>query len=314
MRSRFTALESFGEEELERLKSSTAAVIGLGATGSVIAEHLARHGVNLVLVDRDYLEKSDLYSSSLYTREQVEQGLPKAEAARRRLEGFSDADIEAHVDSLSGDKTALLGPADIVMDGTDNLETRFLVDEYSHRESVPWVYTAAIVEKGYSMLFDQRCFSCVFEDVEAGSLGTCETEGVMREVSTIAASRSALKAVRYLAGKDVEEKLDVVPSGESLKVRSEGCEVCGEGEYRRLDETDDTVSVCGENKYELEREVGEEAFQRLRQQGKVVADNDYLTRVEIDGRGFALFRSGRAIVEARDRGHAEAVFDELVGR
>ncbi|MFB6213584.1 MAG: ThiF family adenylyltransferase [Candidatus Nanohaloarchaea archaeon] len=314
MRSRFTALDSFGEEELERLKSSTAAVVGLGATGSVITEHLARHGMNLMLVDRDYLEENDLYSSSLYSTEQVEQGLPKAEAARRRLEGFSDATIEAHVESLSGDKTELLGPADIVMDGTDNLETRFLLDEYSHREKVPWVYTAAIAEKGYSMLFDGKCFSCVFEDVKAGSLGTCETDGVMREVSTIAASRSALKAVRYLAGKEVEEKLDVVPSGESLEVRSEGCEVCEEGEYRRLDETDDTVSVCGENKYELERDVGEEAFQRLRQQGKVVADNDYLTRVEIDGRGFALFRSGRAIVEARDRGHAEAVFDELVGR
>ncbi|MFB6190317.1 MAG: ThiF family adenylyltransferase [Candidatus Nanohaloarchaea archaeon] len=310
MRSRFRALR--GEEELDRLENSRAAVVGLGATGSVIAEHLARHGVNLLLIDRDYLEENDLYSSNLYRREQVERGLPKAEAAKQELSRFTD--VKAEVASLGPGNASMLEEADMILDGTDNLETRFLVDEYSQKSGTPWIYTAAIAEKGYSMLFDDECFSCLFDEVEAGSLGTCETEGIMREVSSIAASRSALKAVNLLAGQEVEERLDVVPDGEKLEVESGDCEVCQGGSYPHLEARKSTEAVCGEDKYQLEREAGEKAFERLRELGEVVADNDYLTRVEIDGRSFALFRSGRAIVEARDRGHAEAWFDELLGR
>lgn len=312
MRSRFRAIDGYGEEELEKIQDSTAAVVGLGATGSVIAEHLARHGVNLVLVDRDYLEENDLYSSNLYNRDQVEKGLPKAEAARQRLEELTD--VQPRVENLDGESTGLLDSADILLDGTDNLETRFLLDEYSSKNSTPWIYTAAIAEKGYSMLFDGSCFSCVFEDVNAGSLGTCETDGVMREVAALAASRSALKAVKYLAGKNVDETLDTVPDGESLQVEKPGCEVCEAGRYPHLEKNEVTVSVCGENKYQLSREVSEAAFERLREQGDVLADNRYLVRVDIDGKSFALFRSGRAIVEARDRGHAEARVDKVLGR
>jgi molybdopterin/thiamine biosynthesis adenylyltransferase len=310
MRSRFEALR--GEGELENLEGSEAAVVGLGATGSVMAEHLARHGVDLLLIDRDYLEENDLYSSSLYAREQVERGLPKAEAAKQELSQFTD--VEAKVASLDPGSISVLEGADIILDGTDNLETRFLIDEHSRKTGTPWIYTAAIAEKGYSMLFDTNCFSCLFDEVEAGSLGTCETEGIMREISSMAASRSALKAVNFLAGHEPDESLDVVPSGESLEVESKGCKVCQDGSYPHLEAGKSVESVCGEEKYQLERDIDDRAFERLRELGEVVADNEYLTRVEVEGRSFALFRSGRAIVEARDRGHAEARFDELLGR
>ncbi|MFB6147968.1 MAG: ThiF family adenylyltransferase, partial [Candidatus Nanohaloarchaea archaeon] len=298
MHSRFTALEGYGEKEKEKLDSSTAAIVGLGATGSVMAEHLARHGVDLVLIDRDYLEENDLYSSNLYTREQVGKGVPKAEAAKERLQELTG--IEAHVESLSGRNVDLLEDADIVLDGTDNLETRFLLDEYSARTGTPWMYTAAIAEKGYSMLFKEKCFSCVFEEVRAGSLGTCETEGIMREVSTLAATRSALKAVQHLSGKEVEEVLETVPPGEKLEVECPGCEVCEKGNYPHLEGEGKMEAVCGENKFQLEREVDEDTFERLRRAGEVVADNKYLTRVKVKGNSFALFRSGRAIIEARN--------------
>ncbi|MFB6217239.1 MAG: ThiF family adenylyltransferase, partial [Candidatus Aenigmatarchaeota archaeon] len=223
MFTRFKALTGFGEEELEQLQDSKVAIIGLGATGSVIAEHLARHGVKLVLVDRDYLEPKDTYSSNLYTLEDSEKGLPKAVAAEEKLSDFTE--VESHVTSLKPGNTSILGDVDIILDGTDNLETRFMLNDYSKKNGVPWIYTAAIGEKGYSMFFREECFNCVFEEISAGSLKTCETAGIMREVSTIVGSISARKAVYFLAGKEVKEKLDTV-NGESFEVESTGCDVC----------------------------------------------------------------------------------------
>ncbi len=310
MFSRFKTLENFGEEELEKLKDSKVAVVGLGATGSVIADHLARHGVQLVVFDRDYLEAKDTYSSNLYTPEDTEKSVPKAAAAEEKLSQFTE--VEAHVENLDGENIRKLEDVDLIMDGTDNLETRFLINEFSKKENIPWIYTAALGEDGYSMLFEENCFSCVFEEVPAGTLDTCETSGIMREVSSITASRSAWKAVRYLCGKEVEEELETV-SGESFGVESNGCDVCEEGEYEHLERGKRTGSVCGENKYQVEKEMGEEAFDRLRDSGEVVAENEYLLRVVVDDREFVLFSSGRAIIEARDPGHAEALFSEVLG-
>lgn len=310
MYSRFTVLDSFTEEDLEKLQDSTAAVVGLGATGSVIAEHLARHGVNLILIDRDYLEQNDLYSSNIYNPEQCEKSLPKAKAAGEYLSQFTD--IETYTEHLDGSNIDLLDSADIILDGTDNLETRLLLNEYSKKTETPWIYTAAIAERGYSMLFDQKCFSCIFEDIDSGSLGTCETEGIMRETASIAASKSAVKAVKYLTGREIEEKLDTA-RGESMEVENPGCEVCEGDKYSRLESSGIAVSVCGENKYQLKREVSEAAFERLRESGEVIADNSYLTRISLDEDSFALFRSGRAIIEARNEDHARARFDEVVG-
>ncbi len=309
MYSRFEAIESIGEE-LEQLQNSAAAVIGLGATGSVIAEHLARHGVDLVIVDRDYLEEKDIYTSNLYSREQAEESVPKAVAAREKLSDFTRT--EAYVEHLDGSNVEMLDDADIIMDGTDNLETRFLISEYSRKNRVPWVYTAVIAEQGYSMFFDQECFSCVFEEVPAGELDTCETAGIMRETAAVAASRSTWKAVRYLAGKEVENRFEMFPGGK-LDVESPGCEVCEDGKFEHLESSSTAVSLCGENMYQLETGTDEAALERLREMGEVIADNDYLLRTLINGREFVLFNSGRAVVEARDSNEAEARLSEVLG-
>ncbi len=310
MYSRFKTLKDFGEDELEKLQNSKVAIIGLGATGSVIAEHLARHGVSLAAFDRDYLEEKDPYSSSLYTPESTEESLPKAIAAEEKLSQFTE--VEAYVENLESNNIGKLEDVDLIMDGTDNLETRFLINEFSKKENIPWIYTAALGENGYSMLFQSQCFSCIFDQIPAGTLDTCETSGIMREVSLIAASRSAWKAVRFLSGKNVKEKLETV-SGESFETESAGCKTCEEGKYEHLETGKKTGSVCGENKYQIEKEIGEKAFERLKDTGDVIAENSYLTRAVIDGREFVLFDSGRAIIEARDSGHAEAIFSEVLG-
>jgi len=310
MYSRFEALSNFGEEELRKLKDSKAAIIGLGATGSVIAEHLARHSIELLVVDRDYLEMNDLYSSNIYTPEDCENSLPKALAAKNYLEKFTE--VQAEIESLNPENTRLLEGVDLIIDGTDNMETRFLINEFSKKNNIPWIYTSVLGEKGYSMFFNDNCFSCIFEKLSAGSLDTCEVSGVLRETSTISASITAQKAVKYLSGKEVSEKLDTT-DGQSFEVEKPGCEVCRGEDYPHLNSERKTVAVCGENKYQLEKELSPEAFEKVKSQGEIVSENKYVLRVKIDGRSIALFSSGRVILEAKDRGHAESLLSEIVG-
>lgn len=311
MYSRFKALESFGEEELERVQNSTVAVVGLGATGSVMAEHMARHGANLILVDRDYLEPNDCYSSNLYETSECERRLPKAEVAARKLEDFTE--VKSHTKSINPENVSILDDAELILDGTDNMETRFLLNDYSKKNNTPWIYTAALGRKGYSMFFDQKCFNCVFEQVSTGTVGTCETEGILRETSTIAASVSAKKAVKKLAGNSPAEKLYAIHLNEEFDVESEGCDVCESEEYPHLEAGKKVSSVCGERKYEIRRDITEKAIENIRQIGSEIEENKYLVRAEIDGREFVAFKSGRVILEAEDEDHAEQIFAEVVG-
>ncbi|MFB6174343.1 MAG: ThiF family adenylyltransferase [Candidatus Nanohalobium sp.] len=309
--SRLQALENLTEQQIKQLQASKVAVIGLGATGGVIAESLARYGVNLKIFDRDYLEENDLYSSGLYTETECRKSLPKAEAAAEKLSEFTE--VEKHVESLNAGNVNSLDEVDLVIDATDNMETRFLIDEYARKNGKAWVYTAALAETGYSMFFDEKCFSCVFEQVRPGKLGTCRTEGIVRDVAALAGHRSSLKAFKHLTGLEVSEKLDVVPSGESFDVEASGCEVCRGENFPHLGSEEKVSSVCGENKYQVNTELPEEAFEKLRAAGEVVADNEYILRAEVDGKEFALYHSGGALLEAEDRGHAEARFSEVVG-
>ncbi len=310
MYSRFETLQKFGKNELQKIKDSKVAIVGLGATGSVIAEHLARHGANLVLIDRDYLEHNDIYSSNIYTLEDCEKSIPKAVAAKEYLEQFTN--VESYVRSLNSENVELLKDSDLLIDGTDNMETRFLINEFSKKEDTAWIYTAVIGEKGYSMLFDENCFNCIFDSLQAGALETCETSGVLRETSTIAASFTSSKAVHYLAENPVEERLDTV-SGESFEISSPGCTVCDDGNYPHLESLEKTTSVCGENKYQIKTDISENGFEKIRKHGKIISDNEYVLRAEIKNKEIALFRSGRVIVEAKDSGHAESFVSEIVG-
>ncbi|WEL19845.1 ThiF family adenylyltransferase [Candidatus Nanohalococcus occultus] len=311
MYSRFKALGNYGEDELEKLQDSTVAVIGLGATGSVIAEHLARHGVKLVLIDRDYLEPNDCYSSNLYTPKECEKHVPKAEAAAKKLGDHTQT--ESKVTSLNPENIGVLDGVDLIVDGTDNMETRLLINEYSKKNNVPWIYTAALGEKGYSMLFDENCFNCVFEDISPGTVGTCETDGILREVSTIAGSVSARKAVEYLTDKSPEQCLYGVHMDRKLEVESSGCEVCNRENFPHLESQSKVSSVCGKNKYEIRREIPASGFERIKQSGERIEENKYLVRAVINGKEFVAFRSGRAIIEAEDEGHAEELFAEVIG-
>ncbi|MFB6200330.1 MAG: ThiF family adenylyltransferase [Candidatus Nanohaloarchaea archaeon] len=310
MHQRFTALKNYGENDLKQLKNSTVAVIGLGTTGSVIAEHLARHGVKLKIFDRDYLEEKDLYTSTLYTREDTEKALPKAVAAEKHLEQFTE--VEKFNKHVKPGETSELEDVELIMDGTDNIRTRQLINDFSKKHGIPWIYTAVVGEKGYSMLFDQKCFNCLLNNQkQLNSLETCETAGVMRETASIIASKSSRKAIKLLTGENVTEKLETV--SESFEVETNSCKVCREEEFHHLERSESSASLCGENKYLLERKVTEAALERLKQVSEVEAENKHLVQAKIGERQLTVFRDGRIIVEARDKGHAEATVSEALG-
>lgn len=291
MYSRFEALKKY---DLEKIQASTVAIVGLGATGSVMAEHLARHGVNLVLVDRDYLEMNDLYSSNLYSRDQWESALPKAKAAEEKLEEMTRA--EAFVKNLDSSNMDLLEEADVILDGTDNLETRLMIDEYASENDIPWIYTAALGEKGFSMFVEENCFRCIFERTDPAS--SCEQNGIMREVSSIAASKSSLKAIRYLSGLEPDQRLEMIPDGKKFDLGEE-CNCSEKGKELKVS------SVCGENKYQVFGDKRPEDFG-----GEVTNENDYLKKIVFQDKALTVFNSGRAIILADSSEEAERVYRE----
>lgn len=285
MYSRFNALPKYN---LEEIKGSTVAVVGLGATGSVIAENLARHGINLVLIDRDYLEMNDLYSSNLYDKEQCEKALPKVKAAEDKLASITE--VETHLTNLSKDNKQIL-KSDLIIDGTDNIETRYVIEEYSKNNGIPWIYTSALGERGFSMFIENKCFKCLFDRISPKD--SCQSNGIMREVSSIAGSKSSLKAVKYLSGVEVKEKLEIIPEMDEYDVGECNCE----GVELKASQ------VCGENKFQVQGDRKPSSFS-----GEEIVSNKYLRRIRIDGSQVTVFNSGRAIIEAESLERAQELY------
>ena len=205
--SRQTRFAPLGPDGQARLGRSTAVIVGCGALGTVQAALLARAGVGtLRLVDRDYVETSNLQRQVLYTEADAVAGIPKAEAARRHLaEANSEVNLETRISDLdAGNVEELLGGADVILDGTDNFETRMLINDFSVRDGVPWIYGAAVSSYGIAMPVlpgDSACFRCVYPEPPTSAQPTCETAGVLGPMTSVIGSIQAMEAIKILAGR-----------------------------------------------------------------------------------------------------------------
>ena len=204
--SRFAGL---GPEGQRRIRAARVAVVGLGALGSVQADLLARAGVGaLRLIDRDFVEISNLQRQTLYEESDAAEALPKAVAAGRRLARVnSEVQIEPLVGDLSPrniDET--LEGVDLILDATDNFETRYLINDFAVRGGIPWVYGAAVGSYGLKLAIVPgltACFRCVYPEPPRGAQPTCETEGVLGPVTAAIASLQTGDALKILAcGRD----------------------------------------------------------------------------------------------------------------
>ena len=330
--SRQIRFAPFGQEGQERLAASTAVIVGCGALGTVQAQLLARAGVGrLRLVDRDYVDESNLQRQVLYTEEDARDGLPKAEAARRHLvEANSGVDVQALVADLNpADAEELLGGAHVILDGTDNFETRMLINDYAVRESVPWIYGAAVGSYGIAMPVlpdDSACFRCVYPEPPAGVQPTCETAGVLGPVTSVIGSIQAMEAMKILAGRaeSVRRKIfrgdlwDGPIRETAMPERDPECPACGRREFRYLQgEKRAPVSLCGRNAVQIHERTRpvdlKDLAARLAGLGTVRA-NEFALRFAEGAYEVTVFADGRAIVKGTvDVGVARSLYSRFVG-
>ncbi|MES2221938.1 MAG: ThiF family adenylyltransferase, partial [Acidobacteriota bacterium] len=204
--SRQTLFAGIGEQGQQKLFAAHVAIVGCGATGAAVAGLLARAGVGtLTLVDRDYVEWSNLQRQVLFQEQDAAEGLPKAEAARRRIAEFnSQTQIHAHVaDLVPANIHALLSDAQLVLDATDNFETRYLLNDYAVEQTKPWIYAGAVGSYAVTMNIlpgDTACLSCIFPDPPSGIVETCDTSGILNPAVNLAASLESVEAIKWIVG------------------------------------------------------------------------------------------------------------------
>jgi adenylyltransferase/sulfurtransferase len=324
-----------GEDGQRKLHQATAVVVGCGATGTVIANHLARAGIgHLRIVDRDFIELNNLQRQLLFDEEDIAQQLPKAEAARRKLAAVnSEIEIEGLVVDVNPDTVLpLLEGADLVLDGTDNFETRFLVNDACVKLGIPWIYSGVIASYGMSMTIlpgETACLRCLMGSMPApGTTPTCDTAGVLGPSVAVVASIAAGEALKLLAGfGELNHGLlnfDLLDNSlDTFEVlRRPDCPACGQQDYEFLNAQQGTrtATLCGRNAVQISV-TGRPALdlaalaQRMRASGIAgVAVNPYLLRATLDGLEVTLFPDARAIVKGtEDEGVARTIYARYVG-
>ena len=309
----------FGEEGQRRLSEGCALVCGCGALGSVVAETLVRAGVGYVrIVDRDFLELNNLQRQVLFDEQDVADGLPKAIAAANKLRRInSQIEIEpVVVDVTHRNIVELAGDVDVIIDGTDNFATRFLVNDFAVKHGTPWIYGGCIGAEGQTMTIlpgETACLACLMSEAPPpGATPTCDTAGILAPIVGVIASIEAVEALKSLSGhrEAVSRSLTIVDLWDNQvrhvdlsRLRENGdCRVCRHGEFKWLSgERGSTSAVlCGRNAVQLspagKAAVSlEDLASRLAGIGRVER-NAFLLRLAVDGYLLTVFPDGRTIV------------------
>jgi len=244
-----------GKDSQKLLSKKKVAIVGLGATGSSSAELLTRAGVsNLVLIDRDYIEESNLQRQHLFIEKDI--GKSKAIVIKKHLKKInSKVNIAEYFDNLDKKNIDILNDSDLILDCTDNLSARFLINEYSIVKNIPWIYSAVIRNSGYifNSIPKKICFKCFMKDNEASE--TCESSGVMNSASTLVSSIQVSEAIKILLNKKYEENLLFINLEKNIldkiKVKkNKNCNACNnEFQYLTGKKEKKIISFCGKDIY-----------------------------------------------------------------
>ena len=328
--SRHILLKEIGEEGQIKLSKSSVIIVGCGALGTTIANNLVRAGIGEIkIVDRDIVEMSNIQRQSLFDEEDI--GSPKAWVAGKKLQKVnSKIKLEAIVEDMNNTNIEeVIEGTDLVIDGTDNMETRFLINDACIKHNIPWVYGGAIGTHGMSMNIipnDTPCFRCVFPNLpNAGALPTCDTAGVLNTIPPIIASIESTEALKILLGKTINNKLltyDVwTHDFQSIKIKKNNeCECCVKRNFEFLNAKKKTqiVSLCGENAVQITPAKTmilsfEHLAQKLRKSGKVEV-TEIILKFIVDSYQINIFESGRAIVYGtKDEKIAKSLYAKYVG-
>jgi molybdopterin-synthase adenylyltransferase len=330
--SRQVLFAGIGEAGQQKLHAAHVALVGCGATGAAAASLLARAGAGtLTLIDRDFVEESNLQRQVLFDEQDASESLPKAEAARRKIALFNSAvEVRAHVADLTpGNIHELLSGATLVLDATDNFETRYLLNDYAIEQSKPWIYSAAVGAYAVTMNVlpnDTACLACIFPEAPSGTVETCDTAGILNSAVNLAASLAVTEAIKFLVGAHDRLRRTLLScdlwTNEWSQIAaahpSKGCPVCQGRDFRHLrGEGRPHITLCGRNSVQI-HEHGRpvnfaELEARLRPHGKV-RHNSMLLRFERGEHVLTVFADGRAIIQGTtDVAQARSLYARFIG-
>lgn len=330
--SRQVLFAGIGREGQEKLALARVAVVGCGATGTCVASLLARAGVGrLRIIDRDYVEPSNLQRQSLFDEADACESLPKAVAAARKIAAFnSEIKVEAEVADLTPENaTALLAQSDLILDATDNFETRYLINDFSVKNCRPWIYAAAVGAYCVTMNIvpgETACLSCIFPEPPQGTMETCDTAGILNSAVNLVGSIQATEAIKFLTGAHHKLRRSLLSYDVWNNDRAEvaasrpraACRTCGERDFVHLaGKGRPQITLCGRNSvqiHERRRPVDfAELTGRLQPHG-TVKHNDFVLKFWRDPYELTLFPDGRAIIKGTsDTAVARSLYARYVG-
>jgi len=328
--SRQTLLKNIQKDGQKKLAKSRIIVIGCGALGTTIANNLVRSGIgHIKLVDRDIIELNNLQRQNLFNENDV--GLPKASSAAENLkEVNSDIKIEYVIDDVTHKNIeSLIKDVDVVLDGTDNMLVRFLINDACIKHNKPWVYGGAIETYGMTMNIIPNktpCFRCIIQDLPAaGLLPTCDTVGVLNSIPTIIASIQSTEAIKILLKKEINKDLLIydVWSHDLQKIKikkKKHCECCSNHKYEFLnaEKKEMMISLCGLGAIQITPAKSmnisfDELANKLRKVGEV-ENREIILRFKIPKYELNVFRNGRTIIiGTNDKKIAKSLYAKYIG-
>jgi molybdopterin/thiamine biosynthesis adenylyltransferase len=330
--SRQLLFREIGAEGQAKLFASKVAVVGCGATGSMLVSLLARSGVGFLrIIDRDYVEPSNLQRQTLFDESDASESLPKALAAARKIATFnSETRVEPKVADLTpANAPELLTDVDLVMDGTDNFEARYLLNDYAVVHSIPWIYTAAVGSYGVAMNIvpgETACLACIFPDPPTGTVETCDTSGILNSAVGAIASVSATEAVKLLTGAQKRLRSTLLSwdvwTNDHAEISAArpriDCRCCVQREFPHLEgEGRPHITLCGRNSvqiHEQHRPLDLVALSSRLQPHGQVRHTEFVLKFWRDPYEMTVFPDGRAIIKGTtDTAVARSLYARFVG-
>jgi len=330
--SRQILFPPIGEAGQKRLAAARVAIVGCGATGSALASLLARAGVGyLRIIDRDFVEPGNLQRQLLFDEADAAESLPKAIAAARRIAAFnSDITVEPHAADLAPENIEdLLAGVEMVLDGTDNFETRYLINDFAISKGLPWIYAAAVASYAVTMNVlpgETACLACIFPESPRGMVETCDTSGILNSAVNLVASIAASEALKLALGARDKVRRTLLSydvwTNDSTAVNTgrprPDCRACVQRDFVHLaGQGRPHISLCGRNSvqiHERERPIDfDEMTRRLSPHGPV-RHNEFVLKFWRDPYELTLFPDGRAIIKGTtDTAIARSLYARYIG-
>lgn len=311
---RYIRQEKFiGKNKQKIVQNKTVAIVGLGALGSVASELLTRAGIKeLILIDRDFIELSNLQRQSIFNEDDINQS--KAFVLKDKLNKINKkVIIKAYFDNLDNLNINIL-KSDLILDCTDNFETRFLINEFCVKNKIPFIYGSAIGDSGYlfNIIPEKICFSCIFKEVKG--LDSCETYGVLNSITHLIASLQVSEALKILTKQNYEENLIYfsLKGNELIKIKvnkNKNCETCVKNIFNYLngEKNQSIIKFCGSSTYLFKGNYNLSDSKK-----KLKKENIALTDKTIHFGNIIIFKD-KVLIKARDEKEAKSLYSKYIG-